>query len=415
MQRGTPRHPNTSATRSRLRRVREESGQVLILMTIAMFLILGVAAYAIDAAQLGVAHHQAQVAADAAALSAAQDMETTTTLEPTSTVDHDGTTAAAANDPNASVTISQPSDLKAQATVSAPLSLPFGKVFGFGSGSVSAQAQAQVNTAVANVDGEVLDTYCSNEPCTYMANSVIPTDNQTTGWEVTSNAEEPTAGHYNGETSVNIQTCEGHQGNGQCYAPDTTTASTSNPWVVDLNGESEGGMWQTVATTVGARYVLNFELTGNPALNGWPSGSSNYFPLDVYVTDGSDTQYTPTVNEGSPPTSPCATNQPSSGFITCGFWDYQDPVCNGSSAVIPSGNSALSPAGLSLSCNTSGQEEAYFSEESLSFVAQSSETTITFNSEVYDNNAADGGDYWFYCGPEVANITMGYPEIQLSQ
>jgi Flp pilus assembly protein TadG len=414
MKRGTPRQANVPAARRRLDGVRDQSGQSLILMTIAMFLFIIVGAFALDVAQLGVAHHQAQVAADAAALSAAQDMSTTST--PPATVEHDGTTAAQTNVPNSNVTVSEPTGLQAQAVVKSAVNLPFGRVFGLGSGTVSAQAVAQVNTAVTNINGQVLSTVCSGEPCTYMANGQIPTDGSSSGWKVTSTAEEPTTGNYSGETSVNIQTCEGHQGNGQCYAPTATTASTNESiWVVDLNGESEGGMWQTVPTIPDARYVVNFQLTGNPALNGWSSnGSTNYFPVDAYVTDGSNNPYTPSVNEANPPVTPCAT-RPSSGFIQCGFWDYQDPVCNGGTATTAA---PQSPVGLHLSCTTSGQEEAYFTEESLSFIAVSNETTITFNSETYDGNLPDpnaSGDYWFYCGPELADITVGQPEIQLAQ
>lgn len=413
MKRGTPRHPSVPATRSRLRRVREETGQVLILMTLAMFLILGLSAYALDAAQLAVAHHQAQVAADSAALSAAQDMSTTTT--PTTTIDNDGTVAATTNDPNATATISQPTSLKGEAQINAPVSLPFGRVFGFGSGSVGAQAVAQVNTAVTNVDGTILSVGCGNSSssnCTYVAGALIPTGANPAddGWQVTSTAEDPTdnytpSGGTAGETTVNLQTCQGSQGNGSCYEPDSGTPVSSNNLteVVDLNGESEGGMWQTVPTTIGARYVLNFWLTGNPALNGWPGPSNNQFPVDVWITDGSDTPYTPSVNEASPPTNVCNGSHPSD-YINCGWWDYQDEQCGDTNA-----------DNVTLSNCTGGQEEADFSTESLSFIAKSTETTITFNSETNDGDQMDGSRGWFYCGPEIANIALGYPEIQLVQ
>ena len=393
--------------------MREESGQVLILMTLAMFLILGVSAYALDAAQLGVAHHQAQVAADAAALSAAQDMSTTTT--PTTTVYGDATTAATTNDPNSSLAITEPTDLKAQTQVTAPVSLPFGKVFGLGSGSVSAKAVAQVNTAVTNVNGTILSVGCGNSSssnCTYDAGALIPTgaNSADDGWQVTSAAEDPTTnytpgGGTAGETTVNLQTCQGSQGNGSCYEPDSGNPvdSSNLTEVVDLNGESEGGMWQSVPTTVGARYVLNFWLTGNPALNGWPGPSNNEFPVDVWVTDGSNTPYTPSVNEATPATNVCNGSHPGD-YITCGWWDYQDEECGDTNA-----------DNVTLTNCTGGQEEADFTTESLTFIAKSTSTTITFNSETNDDDQMDGSRGWFYCGPEIANIALGYHDIQLVQ
>lgn len=429
MQRGTPRQANVPAARPRLDLVRDQSGQSLILMTIAMFLFIAIGAFVIDQAQLSVAHHQAQVAADAAALSAAQDMSTTTT--PTATVDNDGTTAATTNDPNATVTISQPTSLKAQATVTAPVNLPFGKMFGFGSGTVSAQAVAQVNTAVTNVDGTILSVGCGNSDtsnCTYCANALIPTGQTSAddGWEVTGTAEDETTAftpatdsNYAsdgskcktttaGEPTVNLQTCQGSQGSGLCYDPGASDPEPS-PYaeVVDLNGQTEGGMWQTVTTIPGARYVLNFWLTGNPGLNGWtgPNDTTNNFPLDVWVTDGANSEYTPTIASTDPASNVCDNATHRTSYITCKWWDYQDDQCGSNSD------------GLDLLSCVNGWEQADFTEESLTFVAKSTSTTLTFNSEVYDNDAYDSpqGKYWFFCGPEVANISLGFPAIQLVQ
>jgi Flp pilus assembly protein TadG len=396
--------------------VRDQSGQSLILMTIAMFLFIVIGAFALDVAQLGVAHHQAQVAADAAALSAAQDMETTST--PPSTVNNDGTTAAQTNDPKSTVTMSEPSGVQAKAQVTAPVSLPFGKVFGLGAGSVTATSVASVNIATTSIDGQILSINCVGDnttPCEYGANAIVPTSSsgQTTGWEVTKKAEDPTTngpgtGYTAGESTVNIQTCNGTTGNGSCFEPNSTSAVDSNnlTQVVDLNGDSEGGMWQTVATIPNATYVLTFWLTGNPALNGWPNAAGNNFPLDVWVTSGSGTsnQFTPSVTEGSTPSNVCNTVTDPSNYVACGWWDYQDQVCGAS--------------GVSLNCTGSSQEEADFTIESMSFTATSDESTITFNSEVYDNDAEDPnapGDGWFNCGPEIAQITFGPPAIQLTQ
>ncbi len=379
-----------------LTQLRQDSGQSLLIVTIALFVIAGVAAFALNLAELAAAHHRAQLAADAGALAAAQDMSTTGV--PTTTVQRDGTTAASSNYPSSTITISEPSGVQAKAQVSAPVNLPFGSMFGLSSGSVSAQAVAQVDRTTANVNGTILSVGCGNTSttnCTYTAGQAVPTGsvNTVTGWYVTSNAETPTTNHQGGETTVNLQTCQGSQGNGQCYAPGSTTPVPSNNLteVVDLNGQTEGGIWQTVTTVPGADYVLNFWLTGNPALNGWPYPSSNQFPVDVWITNGANTQYTPRISADnwSPSYDVCSGSKPSD-YIACGWWDYRDEVI-------------------------SGQEEANFTVESISFTAQSTSTTITFNSGVYDNNQADGSRYWFYCGPELANITLGFPAIRLAQ
>ena len=106
---------------------------------------------------------------------------------------------------------------------------------------------------------------------------------------------------------------------------------------------------------------------------------------------------------GSTPANVCNTATKPSNYVACGWWDYRDAVCNGTTATTASG--------LTLVCSTSGQEEANFTTESFSFIATSASTTITFNSEVYDNNVSN----WFYGGPEVADITFGPPAVQLSQ
>jgi hypothetical protein len=383
---------------------RSESGQSLVLIVLSLTLMFGIAALVFDQAELAVAHHHAQIAADAGALAAAEDMSTTNT--PPSTVTTDGTSAASDNYKNSTVTISEPSGTQAQAQVTGSVNLPFGNMFGFSSGSVTAHAVAQVNTTVTNVDGTILSVGCGNSwstNCTYNAGNVIPTGASTSddGWQVTNAAEDPTTGYANGQTTVNLQTCQGSQGNGNCYDPGATVPETSDAEVVDLNGQSEGGMWQTVSTVPSARYVLTFWLTGNPALNGWPAASTNSFPIDAYITDGANNPYTPTVAESSPATSPCASYQPTTGYITCGWWNYQDQVCGAS--------------GVNLQDCMSGQEQANFTQESISFIAQSTSTTITFNSEVNDGDQMDGSLGWYYCGPELANITFGSPEIQLAQ
>ncbi len=88
--------------------IREESGQSLILIVLAMTLILALAAFSIDVALWQTKRHQAQVAADAAALAAANCLATRACTSTTSGGDAytKATTYAAANGvPASSVTI----------------------------------------------------------------------------------------------------------------------------------------------------------------------------------------------------------------------------------------------------------------------------------------------------------------------
>ena len=66
------RIPVTRVLRTFLRRlISEESGQSLVVVVSSMTVLLGVAAFGIDAATWMAKHHQAQLAADSAALAAA--------------------------------------------------------------------------------------------------------------------------------------------------------------------------------------------------------------------------------------------------------------------------------------------------------------------------------------------------------
>ncbi len=364
--------PHASLARAPLKQAGGESGQTLVMMAGALLAILAVAAFVIDISFLGVAHHEAQVAADAAALSAAQDLEDPNVAG--NTVTTDATNIADHNDPGSTVTISQPSGAQAAAQVSAPVSLPFGGLFGIGTGHVAATAVAAVTTNQTVVaDGNVSPTGCNNslsDNCTYWSGGEVGEG----PWIVTSQAEPPgTPANNNGVSSVNLQYCGGGVPNSPpCYEPDGTAENEVE--VVDLNGETEGGMYQTISTVPGAKYVLSFWLTGDPAL-----GTYTTFPMNVQITEG-DQQYTP--GTGESPT-----------IITSKAFSVTDPIVDGT-------------------------ENADFVVESMTFTSLSPETTITFNSQTTDNDqydSASGGDYYFYCGPELTNIELNYAGIMLVQ
>lgn len=149
-----------------------ESGQSLVVVVLCMFLILLIAAFAIDLAQWYQKHHQAQVSADAAALAAANCLAHGVCTNTSSTGDAaaTATTLAGKNQvPVAgSVTISNN-----QVTVTTATAAPveFGSVFGFNP-TASARAVAAWKTSYT-ADASVFAQDCAtpvltpiNTPCT---------------------------------------------------------------------------------------------------------------------------------------------------------------------------------------------------------------------------------------------------------
>jgi hypothetical protein len=60
---------------------------------------------------------------------------------------------------------------------------------------------------------------------------------------------------------------------------------------------------------------------------------------------------------------------------------------------------------------SSGAEEAEFEEYQVTFTAQSSETTITFNSSTWGNDQVP----WMFYGPEISSVSLQYPADALVQ
>lgn len=112
-----------------------------------MTLIVGLAAFSIDAARWQVTHHQAQVAADATALAAANCLASTKCTQTTTTGDAATKADAIANQngfPNSAVSISFTSST-VTVSVSTAVSSTFATLFGI-SATTSARATASYNT-----------------------------------------------------------------------------------------------------------------------------------------------------------------------------------------------------------------------------------------------------------------------------
>ncbi len=367
--------------RLRRREFDREGGQALVITIFCLFAIFACAALAIDMSRIWVARHQAQVAADAGALAAAQAMETTTVG---STITTAGSTLAGANDGGGTSTISQLTNSggnEAEAQVNNRVNLLFGNVLGVGSDGVGASAVAQVQSNTTQVvDGNISPAGCGNgtdDFCEYYATSSCNGNSQYS-WAFSG----PTIGTgpwsiytgYNDSTntfecsSVNLQDCNGAVGGG-CIDQNGNPITNE---VVDLNGDSVGGMYQTVATTAGAQYELSFLLTGNPA------GESCVY--DTFT-----------------------------GYVQINENDVNGPLL------------AAQDFSHTNQC-ASDTETATFQVVTVPFVAKSSSTTLIFQSTTCTGQNGYTGDtcptsprnYWYY-GPEVTNVELTYPSIALVQ
>jgi Putative Flp pilus-assembly TadE/G-like len=129
----------TDALRPLRRRVAQEQGAAAVVVAVCLVVFLGFAALAINIGSLYQAQRQAQSAADAGALAAADDLGTSTASSATS----DGTTYATTNYPGSNPTVNV-NAAGSQVTVNVTASTPtfLGGLFGSSSFPVSAKAVA---------------------------------------------------------------------------------------------------------------------------------------------------------------------------------------------------------------------------------------------------------------------------------
>lgn len=150
--------------------IRGESGQSLVLIVLAMTLIVALAAFSIDVAQWQVGRHQAQVAADAAALAAANCLASTKCTQTTPTGDAAGagqTVARYNGFPNSNVSLTFTKST-VRATVSGTASSSFAGFFGLPSERTSASAVASYNSSQGltwNCSSNCLSLFAGNSNC----------------------------------------------------------------------------------------------------------------------------------------------------------------------------------------------------------------------------------------------------------
>lgn len=199
-----------SPLRNGLRRLhRDESGQSLIVIITSMLVLLGMAAYGIDAASWMVRHHQAQLTADSAALAAAHcladpgvsgtiNINGTTTAVPacsstadTSDAQTDAVDYAKAN--GLSITASNVviNNNKVNVTVPAPSSATFAAMFGLGSTTQTAVAQAGWTAGSSYTCSAATTDQCA---AVYAGNTACPSTNSPSA------SQSPVSGFQDGNT-----------------------------------------------------------------------------------------------------------------------------------------------------------------------------------------------------------------------
>lgn len=182
IQADTDHDPNRKAGPKRRRRslLRDESGQSIIIVALALFAVVGFTALAIDVATWYQRHHQAQVAADAAALAAANCLvyAGTTGQTCTSTTDTTDAIAVATNYAKSNGVTIPASDVSfdnatypSVITVTTPDTSPalFAGIFGIGTTTQTAKSSATwkdtgKNCATAGIGCQLIfanDNSCS--------------------------------------------------------------------------------------------------------------------------------------------------------------------------------------------------------------------------------------------------------------
>ena len=143
-----PRETDRSALRGL---TRNDSGQSLVIVVIAMVLIVAMAAFSIDVAQWDVSRHQAQVVADSAALAAANCLASTTCTSTTAGGDA-ATMAGNYASNNVHVTGVSFSNSNVTVTTQKTASSGFAGLFGINSLTTTASATANFNTLTGYSD-----------------------------------------------------------------------------------------------------------------------------------------------------------------------------------------------------------------------------------------------------------------------
>jgi Flp pilus assembly protein TadG len=291
--------PIASTQASMLERLRrrggEESGVVAVLVAIMLVVFLGMAALAIDLGSLDRAQTQAQSAADAGALAAADSL-------PSASAASTGTSYATTNDPGATVVVTAPyNSTTNQAKVTVSINAPtfFAQIWGKTSEPVSATAVAQATAA---------STTCSTAGNGCYAISAMDSN-------CSNNGVSFSGGGYNIQGGVHSNGSINTGGGGSAYGP-TTYGNGSGCTKTTGGGDTftAGPTQQAPITTWPINYATSYPkcTTTCTGPNGTPSyctlaTASNYTfsysapPLagNIYCAYGTGTPSDPSTYNGT--------------------------------------------------------------------------------------------------------------------
>ena len=311
---------------------RDEAGQSLIVIVMCMSVILGLAAFAIDASTWMLHHHQDQVVADSAALAAADCLANpgkaagsitingTLTPVPTCTSSTDTTDAttvaedyAAAN--GVTITASQLSfdTTTGKVTVTPSSSAPggFARLFGIGNSARSAVAGASwtASTGSCTTPGNGCDfMFADDSNCTSSSHgiNINANGNSQVSGNIQSNSN--LSGNANGNISLGTGSF-GPNGSGTCsnsvswnghdpWTTPPTQAATDVPFPIDYTKDfpacsgstCDAHSYPSFCTNEGSQVTLNGSTNGDTMISGniyCASGTGN--PSDPSTWNGTIT------------------------------------------------------------------------------------------------------------------------------
>ncbi|MGH2842351.1 MAG: pilus assembly protein TadG-related protein [Solirubrobacteraceae bacterium] len=328
-----------------------ESGQSLVIIAIAMVVVLGISALAIDVASWHVKRHEAQVAADAAALAAANCLANAAPgYECTSTADTADATSVAttiAQDNGVTIPASAVTYSGGTVYVAAPNPAPalFANLFGIHTTVQTADAGASWTPPVANPctsAGPTCDfMFAANNNCSGSGSAINLTINLSVSGNTTVQGVIQTNGNLGAKTNGNVSLGSATYGPGNCSS--TTSSKGHNPW-------STPPTQATSDSAYPVNYAQDFPAcggTGDPcAASGYPSFCSKTGANFNNLTPSSQNIY---CASGTGTTSDPSTWNGTISLTANGSNTWYDSFVAGSISYNLDGNDTLSACGYVLS------------------------------------------------------------------
>jgi Flp pilus assembly protein TadG len=276
---------------SRLRSLRgrfaHDGGAVLVVTILGMAGLLGMLVFVVDLGFLYVAQRQAQGAADAGALGAAQDLNGGTSTNQDVTATTDATTVAQTEDPSSSVQVTAPysgDGTTAKVVVSKSVPLPFGFTASVKESAVAKNNVVNNGSFNATFSATWIE-YCAANGVTSAgpyASACTSADPDMGSWTV-----------YAGGVDLNNPSYI------QAPAGDPTAQSIDMVGSCSYNGsgtctnQTAGEIYEPLSTVPGGTYTLTFDLSVNP--HGPPYDDK---PVAVYVTPNLNASSIPPFAQG---------------------------------------------------------------------------------------------------------------------